>query len=80
MKVAAGKSNRRPGIGTLRGAGTEPIMGRGKNKAKQTKVARDLKYGSSGLDLDALMNELHGTTDNRADQDEEQPEDAQPTR
>ena len=33
-------------------------MGRGKSKAKQTKVARELKYGSSGSDLSALEAEL----------------------
>ena len=35
-------------------------MGRGKSKAKQTKVARELKYGSSGSDLSALEAELKG--------------------
>ena len=29
-------------------------MGRGRAKAKQTKVARQLKYSSSELDVDAL--------------------------
>jgi len=29
-------------------------MGRGRAKAKQTKVARELKYSSHGTDLDAL--------------------------
>ena len=29
-------------------------MGRGRAKAKQTKVARDLKYGSQDIDLTAL--------------------------
>ncbi len=33
-------------------------MGRGKSKAKQTKVARELKYGSGGSDLSALEAEL----------------------
>jgi len=33
-------------------------MGRGRAKAKQTKVARQLKYSSSGTDLDALKAEL----------------------
>ncbi|MEI6364953.1 MAG: DUF3073 domain-containing protein [Actinomycetes bacterium] len=33
-------------------------MGRGRAKAKQTKVARELKYASSGTDLDALQAEL----------------------
>jgi hypothetical protein len=35
-------------------------MGRGKSKAKQTKVARELKYGSGGSDLSALEAELKG--------------------
>ena len=33
-------------------------MGRGRAKAKQTKVARELKYSSHGTDLDALQREL----------------------
>ncbi len=33
-------------------------MGRGRAKAKQTKVARDLKYGSGETDLKALAQEL----------------------
>ncbi len=33
-------------------------MGRGRAKAKQTKVARDLKYGSNETDLSALAKEL----------------------
>ncbi len=35
-------------------------MGRGRAKAKQTKVARELKYSSHGTDLDALRAELAG--------------------
>ena len=35
-------------------------MGRGRAKAKQTKVARELKYSSHGTDLDALRAELTG--------------------
>jgi hypothetical protein len=35
-------------------------MGRGRAKAKQTKVARELKYSSQGTDLDALRAELSG--------------------
>jgi Protein of unknown function (DUF3073) len=35
-------------------------MGRGRAKAKQTKVARELKYSSHGTDLDALQRELSG--------------------
>jgi len=33
-------------------------MGRGRAKAKQTKVARQLKYSSGGTDLDRLRAEL----------------------
>ena len=33
-------------------------MGRGRAKAKQTKVARDLKYSSPNTDLAALQREL----------------------
>lgn len=35
-------------------------MGRGRAKAKQTKVARELKYSSPDMDLSALERELHG--------------------
>ena len=35
-------------------------MGRGRAKAKQTKVARDLKYNSQEMDLDRLAKELNG--------------------
>ena len=34
-------------------------MGRGRSKAKQTKVARDLKYSNQDMDLEQLANELH---------------------
>jgi hypothetical protein len=33
-------------------------MGRGRAKAKQQKVARELKYNSQSTDLDALQREL----------------------
>lgn len=35
-------------------------MGRGRAKAKQTKVARDLKYHTPAMDVDALRRELSG--------------------
>ena len=35
-------------------------MGRGRAKAKQTKVARELKYGGPQTDLSALQAELAG--------------------
>ncbi len=37
-------------------------MGRGRAKAKQTKVARQLKYNSGGTDLSRLANELGAST------------------
>ena len=37
-------------------------MGRGRAKAKQTKVARELKYNSPNTDLSALQAELAGGT------------------
>ena len=44
-------------------------MGRGKSKAKQTKVARELKYGSSESDLGALEAELKGENYSEGDED-----------
>ncbi|MDR7085839.1 MULTISPECIES: DUF3073 domain-containing protein [Aeromicrobium] len=35
-------------------------MGRGRAKAKQTKVARDLKYRTPETDFNNLQRELHG--------------------
>lgn len=35
-------------------------MGRGRAKAKQTKVARQLKYNTPDMDLDSLQRELAG--------------------
>ena len=34
-------------------------MGRGRAKAKQTKVARELKYSAPGMDLSRLQRDLH---------------------
>ena len=42
-------------------------MGRGRAKAKQTKVARDLKYRTHETDLSALARELHGEADSLPD-------------
>ena len=36
-------------------------MGRGRAKAKQTKVARELKYSSPQIDVDRLRQELSGS-------------------
>lgn len=38
-------------------------MGRGRAKAKQTKVARQLKYSSGGTDLSRLAEELGASTE-----------------
>ncbi len=40
-------------------------MGRGRAKAKQTKVARELKYFSPDTDLNALERELRASTSHR---------------
>jgi hypothetical protein len=57
-------------------------MGRGRAKAKQTKVARELKYQTHNTDLAALQRELAGSksdddfTDEYADRaDDEDDED-----
>ena len=42
-------------------------MGRGRAKAKQTKVARDLKYRTHETDLSALAAELHGEPPRRVE-------------
>ncbi|MEU7900578.1 DUF3073 domain-containing protein [Nonomuraea sp. NPDC049152] len=43
-------------------------MGRGRAKAKQVKVARQLKYNSGGTDLERLRDEL-GVSDSNHDDD-----------
>ena len=48
-------------------------MGRGRAKAKQTKVARDLKYNSQEMDLDRLAKELHGDVPNQQNQEDDDP-------
>jgi hypothetical protein len=45
-------------------------MGRGRAKAKQTKVARDLKYRTHETDFGALARELHGDSDSETETDE----------
>ena len=45
-------------------------MGRGRAKAKQTKVARDLKYRTHETDFGALARELHGENDSETETDE----------
>jgi hypothetical protein len=43
-------------------------MGRGRAKAKQTKVARELKYSSPQTDFERLQRELSGSGDDESDQ------------
>lgn len=43
-------------------------MGRGRAKAKQTKVARELKYSSPQTDFERLRRELSGSGGDDADQ------------
>ncbi|WP_084653105.1 DUF3073 domain-containing protein [Nocardioides insulae] len=45
-------------------------MGRGRAKAKQTKVARDLKYRTHETDFAALAREMHGESDETDQGDE----------
>ena len=46
-------------------------MGRGRQKAKHTKVARELKYFSPNTDLTALERELGHPSDNSGEPDYE---------
>ena len=49
-------------------------MGRGRAKAKQQRVARELKYSSQNTDLDALQRELSTSpADSRDDGEYEEP-------
>lgn len=50
-------------------------MGRGRAKAKQTKVARELKYFSPNTDLSALEQELHGSSRQEPERASDAPED-----
>ncbi len=52
-------------------------MGRGRAKAKQTKVARDLKYRSYSTDFSSLEKELRGESDAADVEEVEQVEDDQ---
>jgi hypothetical protein len=49
-------------------------MGRGRAKAKQTKVARELKYSSPKMDLDALQREIGSGTANGTTTADKEPE------
>ena len=55
-------------------------MGRGRAKAKQTKVARELKYHSPNTDLAALQRELGGgaSSDQTSDAFDDEYADADP--
>ncbi|HEX6328071.1 MAG TPA: DUF3073 domain-containing protein, partial [Jiangellaceae bacterium] len=50
-------------------------MGRGRAKAKQTKVARRLKYQSLETDFEALQRELQGASDSDESSDEYEADD-----
>ena len=50
-------------------------MGRGRAKAKQTKVARELKYRSHETDLSALARELHGDSSSTSSEGDLEPDD-----
>lgn len=50
-------------------------MGRGRAKAKQTKVARELKYSGPATDFDALQRELSGSSSDDQVEDEQRDED-----
>jgi hypothetical protein len=50
-------------------------MGRGRSKAKQTKVARDLKYSNQDMDLERLAKELHGEVKEDKDFNEDSSQD-----
>jgi len=51
-------------------------MGRGRAKAKQTKVARQLKYGGPTTDLERLQAELAGATPSESDDGDDLAEDS----
>jgi hypothetical protein len=40
-------------------------MGRGRSKARETKVARDLKYSNPDMDLERLAKELHSELESK---------------
>jgi hypothetical protein len=48
-------------------------MGRGRAKAKQTKVARDLKYSVQETDFEKLARELHGEESSEESGEDEDP-------
>ena len=64
---------RGPAQGACPGSMYEGVdaMGRGRQKAKQTKVARQLKYFSPNTDYTALQRELSGSNDRLPASDDE---------
>ncbi|WP_274385604.1 DUF3073 domain-containing protein [Streptosporangium sp. KLBMP 9127] len=50
-------------------------MGRGRAKAKQTKVARELKYSSHSVDFDRLYSEIGVNEETERDEESERPGD-----
>ena len=48
-------------------------MGRGRSKAKETKVARDLKYSNTDMDLERLAKELHSESDGKKSTENDDP-------
>ena len=73
--TTVGAASSRPPLCPVRGG---RAMGRGRAKAKQTKVARELKYSTPQTDFEALQRELskssddgHGHTDDRFDDSSE---------
>ncbi|AKK09649.1 DUF3073 domain-containing protein [Corynebacterium testudinoris] len=47
-------------------------MGRGRAKAKQTKVARQLKYNTPEMDLDSLQRELSTQSPRQSSSDDDE--------
>ena len=48
-------------------------MGRGRSKARETRVARDLKYSNQEMDLERLAKELHGESDGKKSAENDDP-------
>jgi len=48
-------------------------MGRGRQKAKATRVARDLKYSNTEMDLERLSKELHGEFSQEQNENDDDP-------
>jgi hypothetical protein len=48
-------------------------MGRGRSKARETKVARDLKYSNPDMDLERLAKELHSELESKKSDTDDDP-------